>query len=271
MKRLVRLITILSVICIIGSIVLLLNFTAPNPTGRRYSSEMPLTTGQASSQSIGISGETILGRDLRLPNNNDSGETQCICGNSSQPKAGICRACLAVLPALSTSYRKPDFVGNGFIAESKNEQDLLYSGREVSQINDYVLAAILMKAQLWVFVRVDTDVAPEFTRLVESTGGGIAYYFTVPGYADPTDSAANKFLLVSGVFLGLKVGWWWTGRWKMISKMLVWSPKSPRAPRQPRDPASRVLHKTEAAEDFAKRRKDRERQKIEIEDARDDE
>ncbi|MBZ0289136.1 MAG: hypothetical protein K8I30_16065, partial [Anaerolineae bacterium] len=251
--------------------LLLRNVTAPNPTGRRYSSETPLTTGQGSSQEIGISGETVLARDLHLPNNNYSGQTQCICGRASHSNNGRCAACLVVLPTLS-SYRMPDFVGPGFLAESKNEQGLLYTGREVQQIQDYVMAAILMKASLWVYVRVDTVVDPEFTQLVQSTGGSIVYYFAVPGYVDPVDAAAQKVMIVAIAVLGLVIVETLVVRRFKNRPGIVLSPapKPPAAPKQPADPFARAARKTDDVEDFAQRAKDRKRRDIDVEDSRDD-
>jgi hypothetical protein len=56
-------------IALTACVVLLLNFTAPNPTGRRYSSESPLMTGQGSAQQIGLSAERVLARDLGIARN----------------------------------------------------------------------------------------------------------------------------------------------------------------------------------------------------------
>ena len=269
MKSIPRYLVLIALLGIVVSDLLLRNFTAPNPTGRRYSSEMPLTTRQGSSQEIGQSGETVLAKDLRLSNNNYSGETQCICGNSSQSSNGRCKACLVVLPSMS-SYRMPDFVGSGFLAESKNEQGLLYTGREVTQIQDYVMAAILMRASLWVYVRVDTNVAPEFIQLVQSTGGGVVYYFSVPGYVDPIDDVSQKVLAVSIVVLGLVVVETWAVRRFKNRPAIVSSPKPPRAPKQPADPFGKAVRKTDAAEDFVQRSKEKRQRDIDIEDSRDD-
>jgi hypothetical protein len=160
------------------------------------------------------------------------------------------------LPSLST-YRTPDFVGEGFLAESKNEQGLFYSGREVNQIHDYVLAALLMKVRLWVYVRVDTEVSSEFNGLVASTGGGIVYYFTVPGYVDPVDAVARVVSLLSfGTILVITLGRAGIGRLKM-PKLAVSSPNPPRPPKQPDDPARRAVRKTDAAEAFVQRGKER--------------
>jgi hypothetical protein len=252
---------------------LLTNSTAPNPTGSRYSSDIPLTTGQGSSSAIGKSGEDILAKDLGLPNNNLSGQIQCICGNASQVKSNQCNACLVTLPSLST-YRRPDFVGSGFLAESKNEQGLWYSGREVDQINDYVLAAILMRVQLWVYVRVNTEIASEFVYLVESTGGGVVRYFTIPGYVDPLETLLYTIFGISCLTLGgIIFIFWFSSRFKNRTVVVSFPSPTPKPPRQPKpsgDPVSKAVRKTDNAEDFMQRSKEKRRQDIEKEDSRDD-
>jgi hypothetical protein len=188
---------LLALACLIGaaiSILLLLNMTAPNPTGRRYSSLPPLTVGDG--KQIGASAEWILARDLRLPNNNAADQRQCICGSGRRTPAD-CNSCVHSLSAMGSSYRIPDFISPHFIAESKNRSNLMYSGREVDQLQDYALAALMLKIPLWVYVRVDTPVAPEFIALVESTGGGVIRYFTTEGFVDPVDRAAWAGLLGS--------------------------------------------------------------------------
>jgi hypothetical protein len=271
-KSIVRYFLLIALCGIVISDVLLRNFTAPNPTGRRYSSEMPLTTRQGSSTEIGRSGEAVLGKDLRLPNNNDAGQRQCICSNAAQSKPTPCFVCLANLSEMSRDHRIPDFVGSGFIAESKNEQGLLYSGREVDQLNDYALAARMMRARLWVYVRVDTDVAPEFIRLAEVTGGGVVRYFVVPGYIDPIDRAAQTvFALSLSILATVGVGWLLSHRFKKLRQVVSSpSPKPPRPPKQSPDPATKAIRKADAAEDFAQRSKEKRRQDIDIDDSRDD-
>ena len=93
---------------------------------------------------------------------------------------------------LQSNFRIPDFIAPDFIAESKNTQNLLYSGREYDQISDYALAAKLLNRPLWVYTRVDTIVEPKFYEIVHATGGNVVPYFTVPGYVDPVDDAARK-------------------------------------------------------------------------------
>jgi hypothetical protein len=271
MKRVLRLITILAMICALGSIILLLNFTAPNPTGRRYSSEMPLTTRQGDAQAIGLSAELILSKDLKLPRNEDASERQCICGNATLSlDANQCNACFAYSSTIDT-YRRPDFVSRDFIAESKNRRNLLYTHTDqIEQIGDYASAARELGIPLILYIRVNTQLDPEFVQMVESTGGAVIPYFTVPGYIDPVDYAAQVVLLVSLAVLVVVVLVGRVARPSKITRVVVLSPKPPRPFRQPNDPINRALHKTKTAEDFVRRRKEKERQKIEIEDSRDD-
>jgi hypothetical protein len=60
--------------------VLLLNFTASNPTHRRYPSQTPLTTGQGTGVVIGLDAERILAKDLGLPPNDRTGGPWRNCG-----------------------------------------------------------------------------------------------------------------------------------------------------------------------------------------------
>lgn len=174
--------------------VLLLNFTASNPTHRRYSSQTPLTTGQGTGAEIGQDAERILSKDLGVPPNDSSGQRQCICVNGATLNSD-CNSCLIILSGIS-GFRRPDFVSSSFIAESKNQQSLLYTNRDFPQIQDYVQAAKALHRPLWVFIRVNTEIDPAYRDLVESTGGGIVRYFTVPDYQDPTDRTARTGLIV---------------------------------------------------------------------------
>ena len=78
-----RITGVLMVGVIITGIVLLLNFTAPNPTGRRYSSEV--VNLNLDNGAKGVEGERILAQDLNAPNNNI--EKHCICGDPSASAA----------------------------------------------------------------------------------------------------------------------------------------------------------------------------------------
>lgn len=200
-KRVRRIVRLGAGAGIILSAVLLLNFTASNPTHRRYSSAVPLTTGQASGNAIGLDGEEILAKDLGLPRNEAADERQCICGTDNTHQAH-CNACIVSLPSITT-YRRPDFVSTGFIAEAKNQRALRVEDGSFEQILDYVDAARALGVPLWLFTRVDTVVDPQFRDAIRSTGGDVVMYFAVPGYEDPVDAAAKKGLAASGVVLVL--------------------------------------------------------------------
>lgn len=256
MRRIRRLLFLLSLLTILVCIVLLLNFTAPNPTGRRYSSASPLTSGQASPQAIGDDAERILAIDLGLPNNNAPDQRVCIC-NSTQgtPPTSECRVCLTTQP-IEGSFRRPDFIGADYIAESKNARNLLYTQEDrVEQITDYVTAARALNQPLWLYIRVNTVLDPAFTALVNTTGGGVVRYFSVPGYLDPVDQAAQVGLVVAS--LGLILAWWWFAPFTRK-----------RTPPKPRDPLQKSVSSVDKTEDFAKAAKDRLRTKIDTEDAR---
>jgi hypothetical protein len=193
-KTIRRLLFLLALAGMILCGILLLNFTASNPTRRRYSSQTPLTTGQGTGAEIGQDAERILSKDLGVPPNDRSGQRQCICVRGAALNSD-CNSCLITLSGIS-GFRRPDFVSSSFIAESKNQQSLLYTNRDFPQIQDYVQAAKALHRPLWVYIRVNTDIDPAYRDLVESTGGGIVRYFTVPGYQDPTDREAQTGLVV---------------------------------------------------------------------------
>lgn len=261
MKKLRRSLILLALVCFAVSLVLLLNFTAPNPTGRRYSSESPITTGQGSAQQIGVSAERILARDLGIPRNEDPDQRQCFC-NSGQPAPPLseCRVCMAYAQLSTSTYRRPDFVAPGFIAESKNRQNLLYTYEDqVEQLGDYVLGARALGRPLWLYTRVNTQLSPEFYRLVESTGGGIVPYFTVPGYVDPVDRAATIGLLTSGVALAVLI------LWGQLEYRWTRQDRPPRRPRNRVDGAARAVSNAEA---FMRQTEERERFKGDVEDSR---
>lgn len=196
MKRVRRVVLVVAIIGIVVCIVLLLNFTASNPTHRRYSSRAPLTTGQGASGAIGLSAEQILSKDLGLPRNEDQDQRKCICGASGLNSAGQCNSCITSLPTVDT-FRLPDFVSSKFIADAKNQARLHVQSRDFQQLRDFADAAKALDISLWVFVRVDTDVDPELRDMVRAAGGDVVFYFVIPGYEDPTTEAAQRGLLVS--------------------------------------------------------------------------
>ncbi|MBA3868034.1 MAG: hypothetical protein H0X30_02670 [Anaerolineae bacterium] len=259
MKRLRRVVLSVAVLVLIISIILLMNITASNPTRRRYSSEMPITMGKPNL--IGDDGERILSNDLRLPNNNSNGQKQCICGSSSSN--GGCKVCIAQIPG--TSNRIPDFVTDGFIADSKNEQGLLYIGNkhDTEQIRDFVVASLLTNRRLYIYVRMNTVISSEFIQLVESTGGAVVPYFTVPAYLDPVDDTSRKSAAASGVVL---IGMAWL-EWRSFRKrsFTVPVPRSPK-PLQPVDPIISASRKITHAEDFTTSAKERLQAKVDEDD-----
>lgn len=251
-------IMVLAFVGILVSIVLLLNFTAPNPTGRRYSSEVVRTSG--SSESIGVAGERVLSTDLGVPRNDRTDLLQCFCNSTYRLVLTECRVCLSTVE-LTTSYRRPDFVTDSFIGESKNTEELLYTGsrRESTQLSDYALAARALGRPLWVFVRIDSEVAPEFIQIAETTGGGVVKYFrTSDSWVDPVDSAARVALLVSAVVLALGLLLWFMPPLRFSRRTA--SPK----------PDPKPSHPVEDAGDFLNRARDSARKTIDKEDSRPD-
>src|SRR5262245_36624344 len=252
MKLIRRLALMLALFGAIVAFVLLLNFTAPNPTGRRYSSRMPLTTGQATINEIGLDGELVLADDLHLPRNDGPDQLQCICNSATGQQTKSCRVCIASVQ-MASPFRRPDFVGARFIAESKNSKNLYYDSRDLPEITDYALAAKALNLPLWVFTRVNTDVDSAFLDVVNATGGGVVKYFTVPGYVDPVDQAARPAFLVS---LIATLG---TGLWELASRSSLFSPRPSRSPVHP---IRQAVDSVELAEKFARESKDRVRGKV---------
>lgn len=237
----------------VGCVVLLMNITAPNPTGRRYSSETPLTTGEGSAGEIGGDGERILGSDLRLINNNAPDQRQCVCGQAA-PAPGGCNICVAHSPQIA-NFRIPDFVGPNFIAEAKNVQRLLTTqDRNYQQISDIAAAARAANMPFWLYVRVDTFVDPAFVVLFDGMQGGIVYYFATPGYVDMVDSMAWIGLVLAVLLLIVFVAWVWRANKNVPDD----APPEPPKRRARRDP----MRKATDAEDFAQRMKDRARRRI---------
>lgn len=195
LRRFTALVALLGIII---CVVLILNFTASNPTGRRYSSDIPLVQGSA--QEIGFDGERILSKDLGLPPNDRADQRQCICANAAFVP-GECNSCFATLHTLDT-FRRPDFISSNFIAESKNRRNLFYTDRDFDQLQDYAAVAKALDIPLWVYVRVNTNIDPEYESVVKATGGGIVRYFRVEDYTDPTHRGAQIGILICVSVLG---------------------------------------------------------------------
>ncbi len=143
------------------------------------------------------------------------------------------------------------------MAESKNTQNLLYTGREYDQIQDYAIAAKLLNRPLWVYTRVDTTVSREFYDILHETGGNVIPYFTVPNYVDPVDDTAKKAGVVSGVIL--------LGFIAMTRRVVRLPAPTPAPVKVAVDPLVRVSRKVTHAEDFVAESTDRLRTKIDEE------
>ena len=251
MRRLRQLVFLLAFVVSFICIVLLLDFTAPNPTHRRTgSAPVPTAADGLSANEIGLAAEQILARDLGVQRNEEAGQRQCFCHDSSYANTGECNVCLLTLETITTS-RRPDFIAPNFIAESKNRANLLYDQTDqVDQISDYVDAARALGVPLWLYVRVTTNLSPEFYTLVESTGGGVVRYF-VPegiGYNDPISAIAAIGLAVSLVIMLLIVVF------TTLSRVIT--------QRTPRSPLASAQRKVDEAGDFAATRREKLRQQI---------
>jgi hypothetical protein len=171
------------------------------------------------------------------------------------------------------NHRRPDFVSPKFIAESKNRQNLLYSDSDiVNQIGDYAIAARALNVPLWVYVRKDTVIEPEYRRIVRATGGGIVPYFVTPGYVDPVDRAAWAMLGVAGVGMVIFSLWAFGANRPARATTTPQKPPSgkPRVIPTDDDPTQRAVDSMDAFESFTRRTKDNLRGKIDEDDARDD-
>jgi hypothetical protein len=265
MQSLRRLILAASFLSAIVCIILLLNFTAPNPTGRRYSSEIapyPQSISVDGGES-GFKAERILSKDLKTPHNNEA-EQKCVCASSYAPNRspGIygCNVCTVYSNTISgRSFFVPDFVTASYIAESKNTRPFPPSG-DKDQLTNFVLMATNLKMPLWVFVRQDTQIDSAFAAVIANTGGGVVRYFTYPGYIDPVDLAAWRGLAISLliflVALILPFG----------VRRIHWT----HAPKPPKDPMKEAIRKSNDLKDFKDRATQRAPTRIDIEDSRRD-
>jgi hypothetical protein len=208
-----RILIIPSLAFVIVGLILFSNFTFTNPTWRRYSSEIIDTN--ASPNSIGLQGETILANDLHLSLTNErSTNPACICNiryEGTTPPSQ-CYVCVAHSESVA-NHRIPDIVADGFFAESKNARQLVVSyERDYEQIQEMASVATEINRPLWIYVRTNSYVDHQFNDIARSTGGGVVYYFRDGYYADPIDQIAKILLIVGGsgivLIMGLEV-WRW--------------------------------------------------------------
>lgn len=197
-KLIRRVIMLASLVGIVVCIAVLLwhNFVtleaeAANLTGRRYSSQCVIDSKEPNEK--GNHAEKVLAKDLELTNNNDSGQRKCICNQSSRTALPSgCSECVLWGNVTTTSgSEQPDFVEEGFIAESKNVTNLNSS----SQLKSYADAAKVAGIEFWIFVRTDTTISPSINERVNDTGGQIVKYFRVCGQ-DTTENTAQTGLIV---------------------------------------------------------------------------
>lgn len=261
LKRIRRTIMFSALISMFIGLALLANFTAPNPTGRRYSSEMP--SRDLSDMQRGFDAERILGVDLGIENNNSSNAGQCICnqqryGPNKSPHANNCNVCVAYSP-LVENYNIPDFITDRYIIDSKDVLKLDTSNNK--QLQNFALMSKALNRPLWLFVSQRTETSPYITQFVEDTGGQIVRYFSFPGFVDEGDNEARK--LIFGGFVVLSLGMVWEYKTRKPKLRAVPSTPSPTSPKPPKDPLK-------DAESFATRSKEKHRIQIDIEDSRND-
>lgn len=225
-----RLLLILGLILFGISVVLLLNVTAPNPTHRRYSSRVPyITSERGKSQQMGEDGERVISADTGIVRNESSGQRFTFCKKAADVPTENGR-CVAYYAALTPSFRRPDFLTDTLILESKNVKIMDEDDRDLlSQISDYSLVALTTRRALWIYTRVDTDVAEKYVRLAEATGGGLVRYFSVPGWIDPVDQSARGGLALSGGVVGL------ISLWEIVRNRRRMAAKRIQVTRTPRD------------------------------------
>ena len=263
---------VLSVIVLPICLVLLLNLTAPNPTHRRYSSRMPASGPQFTTNEIGLDGEVVLAADLHLPRNDAFDQRHCICNPSfAENRSGFATP---VSPSrkmwVTTAFRtSSDQLSSPRLSspDSKNTAQLSRSADDFYQIQDYAAVATELGILLWVFVRVDSRIDPEYATFAQQTGGGVVYYFTVPGYVDPVDAVAAVGAGISGLFLlGVEMSSWAARRqWRLPA----W-PTRPTSGKPRNRKVKRAADATENLDSFQERSKSRARHIIDVEDSRDE-
>ncbi len=170
LRRIRRTVLLLNLLILLAACVVLLNFTAPNPTGRRYSSAAVVIDGTPNQ--IGASAEIVLSHDLGVEKNIVNFE-------------GVI----------------PDFITDFHIIESKNCASLPCEAR--GQFERLLALSHATGRELWIYTRVNTAPPADMRQLVRETGGDIISYFSVQGFADPVDRAALIALLVSGLPVGI--------------------------------------------------------------------
>lgn len=201
MVKIRRFVLIVAILAAAVATTLLLNFTAPNPTGRRYSTET--VDLSQNSNGKGAQGEQILSNDLGTPLTNDhTNNAVCVCNVDFAPRTpSQCSSCITYSEQVA-NYRIPDVTTDRYFAESKNTWHLsVTSNHDYPQLIEIAQVAREIGYPLWIYVRVDSVVDAAFIDLARHTGGDVIYYFAVPGYTDPVDQFAIALLVVSGTVI----------------------------------------------------------------------
>lgn len=199
-----RRILIISVILLtVASVVsLLFSTTAPNPTGRWFSSNFIDTS--LATQIYGQEAEIVLAHDLHLPQNDSpEGERRCFCNVQYQAPPGRCNVCETSSANIS-SWSIPDFVTDGMIVDSKAVGQFTVD----KQINNFITVAKQTGRQLWIYVRNDTTFSDATRSSIQATGGDIIPYFVVSGFGTwlLAEKAANNILIFAIIIaLGLLI------------------------------------------------------------------
>lgn len=267
----VRRVTMLALLLVIVAAIIVPQLIGvPNPTGRRYSSQVPAEVARElgyppeNVQALGLIAERVLQADLDVPNNNSPGEMTCLCGaeySSTVPNS--CNTCALNLPD-HNGYFVPDFITTDFIADSKYVNKLQPS----TQMKAFVAAAETLDRPLWIFVRIGdaTDINPVLLAQIEATGGGVVPYFRMLNpYYDPLETGGFIVAVVAIVLLaGL-------GFFEVRRIVRGWQLPDPEDP--PRSdkvimpkPLDKVERKMGDAEDYVKRAIEKRRIEIEIEE-----
>jgi len=176
--------------------LIIVNFAAPNPTGRWFSSDYVDTT--QSGNVFGHEAEAVLAQDLGIVQNDSSdGGRVCFCNQDAATPPGRCNVCEVNSANIST-WSIPDFVNNRLIIDSKAVSRFTID----EQISNFIAVAEQSNRPLWIFVRYDTTYSESTLEQIQATGGDIVDYFVVDGYAHllVMEQAINNILIVAIVF-----------------------------------------------------------------------
>ncbi len=155
---------------IVYAALLWMVWPAGNPTHRDYASAYPTNPNP---QQAGYEAEAILSGDLRLPLNH---QNVFYCPVGRRPPTTATE--IITIPGGSQCCN-PDFLGGGFIADSKFVATLSDDG----QFRCFLSIAQAQGVALWYFVREDTLVSDSMRTAIQATGGDVVYYFHAnPGH-----------------------------------------------------------------------------------------